>query len=109
MNLIILGAGGYGRTVQDIAEQLGYKTTILDDATDFPLDSFVKYISNDFEFIPAFGNNQFRLKWIKIISDAGGKLEKIIHPSSYVSPKAMVKPGTVVLPKAVVNTDIVVE
>ena len=30
--LVILGSGGYGRTVYDIAEQLGYSITVLDDA-----------------------------------------------------------------------------
>ena len=30
--LVILGAGGYGNTVRDIAEQLGYTAiTVLDD------------------------------------------------------------------------------
>ena len=45
--LIILGSGGYGRTVYDIAEQLGYSVTVLDD-------------SDQEHPIPAFGNNEFR-------------------------------------------------
>lgn len=46
--LIILGSGGYGRTVYDVAEQLGYSITVLDDSDKgHPLDSFFHYISDD--------------------------------------------------------------
>lgn len=103
--LIILGSGGYGRTVYDIAEQLGYAITVLDDADEeHPLASFSRYIDDDAEFIPAFGNNEFRLQWINRIEEAGGKLATLIHPSTYVSPKAQVFSGCVILPGAIVNT-----
>ena len=73
--LIILGSGGYGRTVYDMAEQRGYLITVLDDADEeYPLASFACYIDDDTEFIPAFGNNKFRLQWINKIEEAGGKL-----------------------------------
>ena len=106
-NLIILGSGGYGRTVLDIAEQLGYRNLIvLDDAdSEHPLASFEAYLNClDTFFIPAFGNNEFRLNWCKKIEQAGGQLATLIHPTAYVSPKASIAPGTVILPKAVVNT-----
>lgn len=103
--LIILGSGGYGRTVYDIAEQLGYSITVLDDADqEHPLASFERYIDDDTEFIPAFGNNEFRLQWIHRIEEAGGKLATLIHPTVYVSPKAEVSTGCVILPGAIVNT-----
>lgn len=103
--LVILGSGGYGRTVYDIAEQLGYSITVLDDTDkEHPLASFVCYIDDDTEFIPAFGNNEFRLQWINRIEEAGRKLATLIHPSAYVSPKAQVSVGCVILPGAIVNT-----
>lgn len=103
--LIILGSGGYGRTVYDIAEQLGYSITVLDDSNqEYPLASFSRYIDDDTEFIPAFGNNEFRLQWIHRIEEAGGKLATLIHPTAYVSPKAEVSIGCVILPAAIVNT-----
>ena len=103
--LIILGSGGYGRTVYDIAEQLGYSITVLDDSDqEHPLASFERYIDDDTEFIPAFGNNEFRLQWINRIEEAGGKLATLIHPSAYISPKAQVSTGGVILPGAIVNT-----
>lgn len=103
--LVILGFGGYGRTVYDVAEQLGYSITVLDDSDkEHPLDSFSHYISDDIEFIPAFGNNEFRLSWLERIEKAGGKPATLIHPSAYVSPRAYVSEGCVVLPGAIINT-----
>lgn len=103
--LIILGSGGYGRTVYDIAEQLDYSITVLDDADEeHPLTSFSLYIDDDAEFIPAFGNNEFRLQWMERIEEAGGKLATLIHPTAYVSPKAQISDGCVILPEAIVNT-----
>ena len=102
--LIILGSGGYGRTVYDVAEQLGYSITVLDDSdNEHPLDSFSLYIKNDVEFIPAFGNNEFRLSWLERIEKAGGKPATLVHPSAYISPRAHVSEGCVVLPGAIIN------
>lgn len=109
MKLVILGAGGYGRTVQDIAEQLGYNPiVILDDADpDYPLSSFVSFVGNDTEFIPAFGNNEFRLSWCERISHTSrATLATLIHSTAYVSPRASIAAGTVILPHAVVNTGV---
>lgn len=45
--LVILGSGGYGHTVADVAEQLGYNVVFLDDAIpDHPLSSFVDFIND---------------------------------------------------------------
>lgn len=104
--LVIMGSGGYGNTVLDIAEQLGYEiVAILDDKDEnHPLSSYREYINDDTEFIVAFGNNEFRLSWYEKIFNDGGKLAILIHPSAYVSPKADIGKGSVILPKAIVNT-----
>ena len=107
--LIILGAGGYGRTVTDVAHQLNYSTTVLDDADSVhPLSSFQSYIDSSTSFIPAFGNNAFRMEWINRIEESSGKLATLIHPTAYISPTATINPGTVILPHAIINTDVVV-
>ena len=107
--LVILGAGGYGRTVADVAHQLGYSTIVLDDANPVhPLSSFRSYINPTTSFIPAFGNNALRMEWINRIEESGGILATLIHPTAYVSPTATISPGTVILPHAIVNTDVVV-
>lgn len=108
--LIILGAGGYGRTVADVAHQLGYSTIVLDDAdSTHPLSSFQSYINSSASFIPAFGSNEFRLEWINRIEESGGQLVTLVHPTAYVSPTATISLGCVILPQAIINTDVVVE
>lgn len=110
--LIILGSGGYGKTVLDIAEQVGYNSIIvLDDADSaHPLSSFKTYLDlPNVEFIPAFGNNEFRLSWCDCLTNTGATLATLIHPTAYVSPKAVIEPGTVILPHAVVNTNVMIK
>lgn len=91
--LVILGAGGYANTVKDVSEQLGYDViAMLDDRfADRTLDSFTKYIADDTEFIPAFGNNEFRLSWCDKITRADGRLATVVHPTAYVSPTASIE------------------
>lgn len=104
--LVILGAGGYANTVRDVAEQLGYEIiAMLDDRfPDRPPSTFSDYISDDVEFIPAFGNNEFRLQWIEKVRAEHGKIATLIHSTAYVSPKVDIAYGTVILPMACVNT-----
>lgn len=104
--LVILGSGGYGNTVLDIAEQLGYEiVAILDDKDEkHPLSSYKGYINDDVEFIVALGNNELRLSWCEKIFNDGGKLAILIHPTAYVSPKTTIGMGSVILPNAVINT-----
>lgn len=106
--LVILGAGGYGRTIADVANQLGYSIIVLDDADSaHPLSTFQSYINTSTSFIPAFGNNEFRMEWINRIEESGGQLATLVHSTAYVSPTAVINSGTVILPHATINTDVV--
>lgn len=119
--LIILGAGGFGRTVADVARQTDHYNTIchLDDAPGEnvigTLAEFSTFASGtadadcSTEMFAAFGNNAFRLEWCRKIASAGIKLAALIHPGAYVSPEAHIGPGCVVLPMAVVHTEVHVE
>lgn len=107
MNLIILGAGGYGQTVADIAAQLGYEPAFLDDNSPLAIgktDDYVKHL--DCAIIPAFGSSELRLLWCHRIKKEGGHLATLIHPTAYVSPTAQIGEGVVILPHAVVNTNV---
>ena len=116
MRLIILGAGGYGRTVADVAAQTGQfdEISFLDDNS-AALDAigkcaeFERFRDSQTAFYPAFGNNEGRLKWLYRLREAGCDILTIIHPTAYISPTAQVEPGTVILPRAVVNTNCVVK
>lgn len=129
MRLIIIGAGGHGQSVYEIASKLGKYITVygdeniifLDDRYSDVLDTkqtygaatyqmsgvcndYKKYIDEDTEFYPAFGDNQKRLQWEEEIVQAGGKLATLIHPTAYVAKRATIQPGTVVFPNAMINT-----
>ena len=107
--LVILGSGGYGHTVADVAEQLGYNTLFLDDSLPGQeLSTFSSYIVDHTEFIPAFGNNEFRLEWLTRLESVGARLITLIHPTAYVSPTASIALVTVILPHAIINTDVVI-
>lgn len=111
MRLVILGAGGYGKVIEDIAiESNKYsKILFLDDKTEQPCDTFLNYRDSNTEFYPAFGNNETRLKWIHELEANHCLIASLIHPSAYVSPKAKIEKGCVILPFSVVNTNCLIE
>ena len=109
--LIILGAGGFGQTVGDLARQSGkYKDVcFLDDGKVGSeilgkVADYTKFKSEETEMIPALGNNELRLKLAQKIESVGIVLATIVHASAYVSPTAEIAAGTVVLPMALINT-----
>lgn len=114
MKLLILGVGGYGQTVADIAEQSGLyeKICFLDDNSNaqYVIGKYIDYTKyKEWCIYPAFGNNEMRLSWIERLKKEGLSIPTIIHSSAYVSSKAKIEYGSVVLPHAVINTNCVVE
>ena len=114
--LLILGAGGYGRTIADVAQQLGCydRIAFLDDSS---LKSDVMGKCEDVfqlsdkytDVYPAFGNNAGRMQWMERLLEAGICVPTLVHPRAYVSPTAKLGIGVTVLPMAVVNTHVTVE
>lgn len=112
MDLIILGAGGYGKTIADVASQLSIYERIMfldDNSTENnvigKLCDYKKYISSDIEFYPALGNNELRYKWFIELADNNANIATIIHPTSYISPSAVIGKGCAILPHAIINTN----
>lgn len=110
-----MGMGGYGRTIADVALQTGKYDEIifLDDTLQVDqvkgkCSEFVNYIDKNTEFYPAIGNNQKRYQWLLKLDSENAAIATIIHPSSYVSPQAVIGKGTAILPMAVVNTETVI-
>ena len=115
MKLVIIGAGGYGRVIAEIAEQTEKYERIFfldDNSTDERVigkcDAYENHVADDTEFYVAFGANEFRLNWLNTLENKGAKIATIIHKSAYVSPSAKIDAGTAILPNAVVNTNCVV-
>lgn len=108
-SLLILGAGGHGKVVAEIAKDLGFvKTDFLDDNS---LEAVGK-IQNLPEIGKAYdhifcgiGNNQLRKQLLEQIQNLPYKrdIPTLIHPTAYISRTAQIQPGTIVEPKAIVN------
>ncbi|MBR4979699.1 MAG: hypothetical protein IKX77_04035 [Clostridia bacterium] len=113
--LVIIGAGGYGTMVKDVAEQLGIyeKIFFLDDNKTGEdvvgkCGEYEKFIDANTDIYPAFGNNEKRLELVDKLISLGAEVPTIIHPKAYVSKTAKVERGTVILPLAAVNTGCVI-
>lgn len=113
--LLILGAGGMGRMVQETALQLGYDDiAFLDDAKKerdvigkcCDYGEFLKFYDSA---VAAFGDNNMRLLWTERLMEAGYQVPALVHPSAVVSPNAVVGRGCFILQRAVVNRGTVME
>lgn len=111
MRLIILGAGGYGHVIEDMAIQSEKYGDILflDDNSQDKCSTFLQLKKEDTEFYPAFGNNGIRMEWLRRLEENQCRIASFVHPAAYVSPKAKIEAGSVLLPFSVVNTNTVIE
>lgn len=115
--LLVLGAGGHGKSVAEAAILSGAWQSIvfLDDAwpatkeaLGWPItgtvDSINEWAGQAQGAIAAVGNNQVRASWVALIEQAQLPLATVIHPQSWVSPSATIGAGTAVMAGAVVGT-----
>jgi sugar O-acyltransferase (sialic acid O-acetyltransferase NeuD family) len=116
--LIIVGAGGHGKIVADIARSLGRweKIVFLDDR--YPGSTTVseweiigkisdtkKYLSEFHEAVVAIGANSLRLEVLKRMLNEGFSFPVLIHPDASVSRSAKLGVGTVVCVQSAVDID----
>lgn len=118
--LLILGAGGHGKVVADIASMMGKwdKIFFLDDRDDikeimgFPvIGKCADYecYKDKFQYgFVAIGNNAVRLEWLHRLLKAGYTVPRIIHPRSSVSRFSSIGIGTVIMAGAVVNASVTI-
>lgn len=110
MNLLILGAGGYGHTVKEIAEKIGIfdQIAFLDDNTAIPeaIDIFENAPRYRTQFpcaYPAIGDCKRRAELIAFLEGAGYCVPRIIHPSVTLSPSSVIESGVIIEANATVG------
>lgn len=113
-NLLILGAGQYGRVAKETADAMGCYEEIdfLDDNSPLAvgkLAEFEHFLQNYDSAFVAMGNPQLRMQWLNKLEQAGYEIPVLIHPKAYVSPSAVLGNATIVEPMAVVNSEAVIE
>lgn len=113
--LLILGAGGYGRTVAETAQAMGGfgRIIFLDDslrgAEIFGRCAKAAEYRGKFCYAyPAFGDNTLRADWLGRLEAMGYELPVLKHPRAYISPSARIAAGAVVLALAAVGTNTVI-
>tara|TARA_B100001093_G_scaffold514741_1_gene589475 strand:- start:2409 stop:3041 length:633 start_codon:yes stop_codon:yes gene_type:complete len=124
INIVLVGAGGHAKVVQDLVEQENEHRIVgcLDSdqkkwgstLCGMPIlggDSDCKAIIKEHEvegFIVTVGNVQIRKKLFKSMFELGLKPVTVVHPQAYVASTATIGAGTVVLAQSVVQVESVV-
>ena len=115
--LLILGAGGHGKVVADIALMMNKweQIVFLDDKEglkeigDIPIIGKLedyKLYKEKFQFaFVAIGDNGLRLKWVERLAQEGFIIPTLIHPFSSISKLSKIGAGTVIMSGVVINSD----
>lgn len=112
--LLIIGAGGHGKVVADIAMKMNQwdQIAFLDDdksiKTSLGLevigltDDVLKYI-DEYEICVGIGNNAVRQRFYETLETYGASFPLIIHPSAVIGEQVKIGNGTVLMAGTVVN------
>lgn len=113
--LIIIGAGGHGKVIADIARLNGYKEIyFFDDDINKQFNGKYKVVGtlndigkylNDYDFFVGIGDNQIRKTITKRLNELNIELPVLIHPSAIIDETVSIQPGTVVMANVVINAD----
>lgn len=112
--LAVIGAGGHGIVVADIAEQTGWCVEFYDDA--YPqlrrsgaweilgTSECLKAVINEYDSVfVAVGDNAVRASLMSEFEVLGCKFTSLIHPQAIVSAYARIGLGSVIMPGVVLN------
>lgn len=110
-DLLIVGKGGLGRMVGEVARESGAwnKIVFLDDAVRGPdvvgnCADYDTLAGRYHQAVCALGENRMRLAWTEKLLAAGYQVPCVVHPSAVISPSASLGAGCLVLHGAVVST-----
>lgn len=107
--MYLYGVSGHAKVIKEILESSGEQINgVVDDDLDLKVFSGMPVMHNAGTmqpFIVSVGNNRARKKIVERLNTTFGKA---IHPSSVISPSAVINEGTVVMPGAIINAEALV-
>lgn len=112
--LLIIGAGGHGKVIADIALKMNNWNSIafLDDDESTKSSMNIKVIGRsadaykyveDFDFFVGIGNNSTREVVTKKLKSLGATIPTLIHPTAVLGEKVELEDGIVLMANAVIN------
>lgn len=116
--LLLVGAGGFGRVVSELARQ-SYDCAFVDDGAPvgtpvcgIPVVGTVADLPelrrNYARLVVVIGNNEFRAQLYRRAAALGYEFPNLIAPSAYISPYASLGWGCVVLNNALVQNGVLI-
>lgn len=112
----VIGAGGHGKVVADVAERAGWADVVFLDArfaagdsehahwplVAVPEDALTQRCDG---YFVAIGSSAARQQWCEWLMGNGLPLVSLVDPSAVVSEYARIEPGVIVVAGAVINVD----
>ena len=113
-SIAIIGAGGHGKVVGEIAELCQFNVIdfyddefIKENKFQYPILGTTKELENKFKnynfFFVAIGDNHFRYEKIEWLKSFNLEITNLIHPSSVVSKYSSLGKGICIMANAVIN------
>lgn len=113
-NLLIMGAGGHGKVIADIAVKTGEwrQIAFLDDDESITSSMGIAVIGkgteieqyiDEYDVFVALGNNEARKKYQDFLENAGARVPVMIHPNAVIGTQVEIGAGTAIMAGAVIN------
>ncbi len=114
--LVIIGAGGHGKVIADIAIKMKVYDSIifLDDDSlikqcmGFPVVGTTKNVEcyiQDCDIFVGIGSAKIRQKFQELLMEKGVQIPTLVHPSAIIGSNVRVGEGTVIMAGVVINPD----
>lgn len=112
----VIGAGGHGKVVAEVAERVGWTDVVFFDARyaagsrkhghwsliAMPEEAAAHFCDG---YFVAIGNSHVRQEWSEWLESKGLPLVSLVDPLAVVSTYALIAPGVLVVAGAVINVD----
>lgn len=118
IRLLVVGAGGHGRSVAEAADLTGLftiagflddslpvGTTVLNAPVLGPVATMADHHHVCDQVIVAIGNNAVRESLMQQLTNAGFEFATVVHWRAFVSPSSMLGEGTALMAGAIVGTE----